>query len=135
MQDGVPGGWFDSEMYNLTVETAHTFFVGEGQWLVHNSDCPSLLGPTAQNTFIHIFGKPQHNLDSLIQQFGGPEAAMRALEYAAYKHFKRYGFEAAENAASGVIKDTVIDVYGISVTIRGRIINGDFRLATAFIPR
>jgi hypothetical protein len=24
------------EMYNLTVDTAHTFFVGEGQWLVHN---------------------------------------------------------------------------------------------------
>ena len=23
-------------MYNLTVEVAHTFFVGEGQWLVHN---------------------------------------------------------------------------------------------------
>jgi RHS repeat-associated protein len=28
----------DQEMYNLTVDTAHTFFVGEGQWLVHN-DC------------------------------------------------------------------------------------------------
>jgi hypothetical protein len=26
------------EMYNLTVDTAHTFFVGDGQWLVHN-DC------------------------------------------------------------------------------------------------
>ncbi len=25
------------EMYNLTVDTAHTFYVGEGQWLVHNS--------------------------------------------------------------------------------------------------
>ncbi len=23
-------------MYNLTVEDAHTFFVGDGQWLVHN---------------------------------------------------------------------------------------------------
>jgi preprotein translocase subunit YajC len=27
------------EMYNLSVDTAHTFFVGEGQWLVHNADC------------------------------------------------------------------------------------------------
>jgi hypothetical protein len=27
------------EMYNLTVDEAHTFFVGDGQWLVHN--CPS----------------------------------------------------------------------------------------------
>ncbi len=24
-------------MYNLTVAVAHTFFVGDGQWLVHNS--------------------------------------------------------------------------------------------------
>ena len=28
-------------MYNLTVDTAHTFFVGKGQWLVHNA-CPIL---------------------------------------------------------------------------------------------
>jgi len=27
------------EMYNLTVDEAHTFFVGDGQWLVHNSNC------------------------------------------------------------------------------------------------
>lgn len=26
-------------MYNLTVDEAHTFFVGGGQWLVHNVDC------------------------------------------------------------------------------------------------
>jgi len=28
-------------MYNFTVATAHTYFVGKGQWLVHNT-CPSL---------------------------------------------------------------------------------------------
>jgi hypothetical protein len=26
------------EMYNLTVDQAHTYFVGEGQWLVHNTN-------------------------------------------------------------------------------------------------
>ena len=26
-------------MYNLTVADAHTFFVGEGRWLVHNANC------------------------------------------------------------------------------------------------
>ncbi len=25
------------EMYNLTVDEAHTFYVGDGQWLVHNA--------------------------------------------------------------------------------------------------
>jgi hypothetical protein len=28
------------EMYNLTIDTAHTFFVGEGQWSVHNACKP-----------------------------------------------------------------------------------------------
>jgi hypothetical protein len=28
-------------MYNLTVDKAHTFFVGDGQWLVHNG-CQNL---------------------------------------------------------------------------------------------
>jgi len=31
-------------MYNLTVEEAHTFFVGEGAWLVHNDGCGPLPG-------------------------------------------------------------------------------------------
>jgi len=51
--DGTDGlVWFAWEvsqtetMYNLTVDTAHTFFVGEGQWLVHNA-CP--IRGTAQN--------------------------------------------------------------------------------------
>ena len=34
-----------AEMYNLTVADAHTFYVGDGQWLVHNA-CPVKLGYT-----------------------------------------------------------------------------------------
>lgn len=30
-------------MFNLSVADAHTFFVGDGQWLVHNSDCEAAL--------------------------------------------------------------------------------------------
>jgi guanyl-specific ribonuclease Sa len=34
-------------MYNLTVADAHTFFVGDGQWLVHNTcDIPDLHRPS-----------------------------------------------------------------------------------------
>jgi hypothetical protein len=36
------------EMYNLTVDEAHTYFVGEGQWLVHNDFCP-ILGRLQKN--------------------------------------------------------------------------------------
>jgi A nuclease family of the HNH/ENDO VII superfamily with conserved AHH len=34
-------------MYNLTVDKAHTFFVGDGQWLVHN--CSTKLGKNLGN--------------------------------------------------------------------------------------
>ena len=46
-------------MYNLTVDVAHTFFVGEQQWLVHNADCPKLRIDTTQ--FGHKVG--QHAQD------------------------------------------------------------------------
>jgi hypothetical protein len=29
-------------MYDLTVDVAHTFFVGDGGWLVHNRNCPDV---------------------------------------------------------------------------------------------
>ena len=32
------------KMYNLTVDVAHTYFVGEGQWLVHNDGCDDAVG-------------------------------------------------------------------------------------------
>lgn len=38
MRDRVENQQYEQEMYNLTVEDAHTFFVGDEQWLVHN-DC------------------------------------------------------------------------------------------------
>jgi hypothetical protein len=48
-------------MYNLTVDEAHTFFVGNGAWLVHNQDqYPSQLPVTdvfyTQNSY-NILGK------------------------------------------------------------------------------
>jgi hypothetical protein len=32
-------------MYNLSIDVAHTYFVGNGQWLVHNSGKSVPLGP------------------------------------------------------------------------------------------
>ena len=29
------------EMYNLSVDQAHTFFVGDGEWLVHKQNRPA----------------------------------------------------------------------------------------------
>jgi hypothetical protein len=42
-------------MYNLTVDEAHTFFVGEGEWLVHNQNlfCKTILGSHIKYGTIH----------------------------------------------------------------------------------
>lgn len=40
----------EQRMYNLSVDVAHTFFVGDGQWLVHNAGpCGFLSRPFANN--------------------------------------------------------------------------------------
>jgi hypothetical protein len=38
-------------MYNLTVAEAHTFFVGQGGWLVHNAGPCDFLGKTGKDVF------------------------------------------------------------------------------------
>jgi hypothetical protein len=60
-------------MYNLSVETAHTFFVGDGQWLVHN--CPAAAGgPT--NPFALKNVTPTNNLSLKVD-----EALDAAIEF------------------------------------------------------
>jgi len=38
----------NQRMYNLTVDEANTFFVGDGDWLVHNVDCDEIAREAAQ---------------------------------------------------------------------------------------
>jgi hypothetical protein len=61
-------------MYNLTVATAHTYFVGNGQWLVHNR-CPWRGKPVmhtgdSDKGWIHIEGR--HITGVLPNPKGGP---------------------------------------------------------------
>jgi len=46
------------QMYNLTVGTAHTYFVGAGEWLVHNA-CPPLEEGTAITKYDPKFAAKQ----------------------------------------------------------------------------
>ena len=116
-------------MYNLEVKDAHTFFVGTQGWLVHNCDIDL-------NKVPHIFGKSteRHGLEGLLKKYGGEEEAFKALVKAGQEHLEMHGFEYLPKAP-GVIKDTVVDVGGISVTLRGRVVDGQFKIGTAFIPK
>jgi hypothetical protein len=43
-------------MYNLTVDEAYTFFVGDGEWLVHNL-CDTLVLETAEDGSVFAYGR------------------------------------------------------------------------------
>ena len=117
------------EMFNLTVETAHTFYVGEKGWLVHNCDIDL-------NKVPHIFGKntERHGLGELVKKYGSEENALKALSEAGQEHLENYGFEYLPKAP-GVIKDTVVDVGGVNITLRGAVVSGVFKIGTAFVAK
>ncbi len=58
---GVVTGWKvvpgTKAMYNLTVAQDHTFTVGMGQWVVHNTGCGDLNGPNARHFYSNISQK------------------------------------------------------------------------------
>lgn len=86
------------EMYNLTVDEAHTFYVGEGQWLVHNcnwlgaGDAPAWgkeLAETADNIYVKLskdvkststLGFTQIGDQSLVTITGKPSFHQQALD-------------------------------------------------------
>ena len=43
----------DQRMYNLTVDDVHTFYVGEGEWLVHNQN-PCKMAGTPSGQFVSV---------------------------------------------------------------------------------
>lgn len=59
-------------MYNLTVDTAHIFFVGDGQWLVHNTECT----PSRIRDFAHS-SSLQH-IDNIMKNGLNNQAAYQA---------------------------------------------------------
>jgi hypothetical protein len=86
----------------------------------------ALNNPIDPNKLNHIFGKPQHNLGSLLNQFGGnQQAAYEAVQNAAQAAVQQQGI-------TGVF-EIVVNVGGVNVTVRGNIINGVCRIGTFFV--
>jgi hypothetical protein len=77
----------------------------------------------------HIFGEPRHNLEPLVRQYGGGEAAGQSIENAV---------NAALDSDDLIIDDNgceqVFDIGGNSVTVSGRVIDGVVHVGTAWIP-
>jgi hypothetical protein len=88
------------EMYNLTVDTAHTFFVGRGGWLVHNATVP-LAVPCYPN---------YKQLKSMLK--GSDYQANHLNQNAAFSYFDdgRIGIPEAEGVANPLRGDAFNDV-------------------------
>ncbi|MEA3091928.1 MAG: filamentous hemagglutinin [Caballeronia sp.] len=78
------------------------------------------------NKLNHIFGNASHNLESLAQQLGSQENAFGAIQSATQAAFNSGGL-------TGVF-ETVVDVGGTQVTVRGAVVDGAVKIGTAFIP-
>ena len=81
-------------------------------------------GVALLNRINHIFGKTAHNLTGLVQQYGSPAAAYAALERATTAQVVAKGI-------SGQFEE-VVNVGGMNVTVRGAVVNGVVKIATAF---
>ena len=73
----------------------------------------------------HVFNNPGHKLQGFVQQEGGEENAMRAL-------IKAVGKE--PDGIYGTSNPLVRTIGKYTITIRGRVMDGVFKISTAFIP-
>jgi hypothetical protein len=109
-------------VYNFQVEGLHCYTVGGCEVLVHNNSAANL------NKTHHIFDKAGHNLGPLLSKYGGSQqAAYQAVHNALTAAVQKQGI-------TGLIRDLVVEVDGLKVTVRGNVVNGVPRIGTFFIP-
>jgi hypothetical protein len=108
-----------ARIYNIAVQDFHTYFVGLEQALVHNA---SFCGPApSQNELNHIFGNPGHNLDPVVQAYGGQMPAYEAMYDAFMAAFLAANYIAGKTVDYGQIITTngPCDVGGFPITMKG----------------
>jgi len=83
-----------------------------------------------ENALHHIFGDPDHKLDGLLRVYGGNQtSAYNAIVRATQQYVNR-------NNITGIINrnnPVTVRVAGYNVTVQGRVMDGVFRLSTAYI--
>ncbi len=79
------------------------------------------------NKLRHIFGEPEHKLGGLVNLIGSEAAALSEIEAAA-----RSAHTLGELARVGNHLEGVVNVRGVPVIVRGVVVDGVFRLGTAF---
>jgi len=77
------------------------------------------------NKLRHIFDKDDHNLTKLVEAANSREEAFRAVEKAVQQK--------ADNGEIADRYETIVDVLGNSVTVRGKVIGGKARIGSFWV--
>jgi len=80
------------------------------------------------NKLNHIFGDAAHGLDDVVKAAGSREAAFRSMEKAAQGAFDAGKFA---EIRPGVFEGAA-NIGGVDLTVRGALVDGVFRIGTAF---
>jgi hypothetical protein len=78
------------------------------------------------NKLNHIFGKAEHNLEAVINEFGSEQNAFKAIQQATQSAVRDQGLK-------GVF-ETTVKVGSETITVRGNIIDGIAKIGTAYKP-
>ena len=120
-----------AEQVHVAGQHALTLDLHQGYELAeYDSASGSLLAPRGgaravdPNKLHHIFGQARHNLDDVVKAAGSREAAFDALQK---------GAQSAVDAGKLTGRfETVVNVGGFDVTVRGAVVDGVARIGTAF---
>lgn len=80
------------------------------------------------NKLNHIFNNPDHHLDDLVNAFGGNQ---QSTYNAVWREFSNM---AGNYSASELRKGIQITVNGITLTVRGAVVDGIAKIGTFFVP-
>ncbi len=80
------------------------------------------------NDLNHIFNNPRHHLDNLVNAFGGNH---QTTYNAVWREFSKV---AGDYSAQELRQGIQITVNGISLTVRGALVDGVAKIGTFFVP-
>jgi hypothetical protein len=80
------------------------------------------------NKLNHIFSNPQHHLDDLVNVFGGNQ---QSTYNAVWREFSKV---AGDFTADELTRGIQITVNGITLTVRGAVVDGVAKIGTFFVP-
>jgi hypothetical protein len=113
-------------VYNFTVDQAHTYFVGDSKWLVHNCPSVDLTGPAGQSfTQPGWIAKDLYSeLSALVKSGKLPESVLLKMEEALTKFTSGQGGTGIKRLSDGTFELKILGEGGAIRLYGERAANG-----------